>query len=159
MGKARGGAAGPGGLHRREEDFVDPGEVARSEWQATGERNGERRVTRQANGQTRRAWLFFSAHRRAADSAICLAVAIFILELVAPSLERASGMVAVLESKTHGSDCLIVLITFITFIHEAVCVNPRGRMYDLRRARRGRQKGCFRGNVRIDCASCEPSVR
>ena len=104
-------------------------------------------------------WRFFSAHRRAADSATCLAVAIFILELVAPSLERASGMVAVLESKTHGSDCLIVLIAFITFIHEAVCVNPRGRMYDLRRARRGRQKGCFRGNVRIDCALCEPSVR
>ena len=104
-------------------------------------------------------WRFFSAHRRAADSAICLAVAIFLLELVAPSLERASGMVAVLESKTHGSDCLIVLIAFITFIHEAVCVNPRGRMYDLRRARRGRKKGCSRGNVRIDCASCEPSVR
>ena len=59
-------------------------------------------------------WRFFSAHRRAADSAICLAVAIFILELVAPSLERASGMVAVLESKTHGSDCLIVAITLIT---------------------------------------------
>ena len=98
-------------------------------------------------------WRFFSAQRRAADFANCLAVAIFIPELAVPFLGRASGMVAVLESKTHGSDCLIVLITFITFIHEAVCVNPRGRMYDLRRARRGRQKGCFRGNVRIDCAS------
>ena len=102
------------------EDFVDPGEVARSEWQATGERNGERRVTRQTNGQTRRAWLFFSAHRRAADSATCLAVSIFILELVAPPLERASGIVAVLESKTHGSGCLIVFDYFYCLIHEAV---------------------------------------
>ena len=67
VGKARGGAAGPGGLHRREEDFADPGEVARSEWQATGERNGERRVTRQANGQTRRE---SAASRRCADSII-----------------------------------------------------------------------------------------
>jgi hypothetical protein len=67
VGKARGGAAGPGGLHRREEDFVDPGEVARSEWQATGERNRERRVTRQANGQTRRE---SAASRRCADSII-----------------------------------------------------------------------------------------
>ena len=67
VGKARGGAAGPGGLHRREEDFVDPGEVARSEWQPTGERNGERRVTRQANGQTRRE---SAASRRCADSII-----------------------------------------------------------------------------------------
>ena len=104
-------------------------------------------------------WRFFSAHRRAADSATCLAVAIFIPEPAAPSLGRASGVVAVLESKTHGSDCLIVLITFITFIHVAVCMNTRGRMYDLRRARRGRKKGCSRGNVRIDSASCEPSVR
>ena len=57
-------------------------------------------------------WRFFSAHRRAADSANCLAVAIFIPELVAPSLGRASGMVAVLESKTHGNGCLTVLIVW-----------------------------------------------
>ena len=54
----------------------------------------------------------FSAHRRAADSANRLAVAIVIPELVAPSLGRASGMVAVLESKTHGNGCLAVLIVW-----------------------------------------------
>ena len=53
---------------------------------------------------------FFSAHRRAADSVNCLAVCIFIPELVASSLGRASEVVAVLESKTHGSACLAVLI-------------------------------------------------
>ena len=58
-------------------------------------------------------------------------------------------MAAVLESKTHGSDCLIVLITFITFIHVAVCMNTRGRMYDLRRARRGRKNVA----LEVTCAS------
>ena len=38
-------------------------------------------------------WRFFSARRHAADSATCLAVAIFILEPAAPSLGRALGAV------------------------------------------------------------------